>query len=233
MPHKYNDPAVLEQLEADFRGKCYLCEGKGDLEVEHFRPRVAFPEDDKKWNNLFPAHGARCNGRRLRWEKHPEYARKREDGTPMRWPEHGMLDCTDPETRVVERLQQWFTDDGGDLIVHFQAAAETDLQARNTAWELSYIHMHRHDGWPPSSGNGAKRAKALRADIKNQWDKLVAKLLQVQNAFIDGDASYRQLAAEFRAMLADDAPYAGLMRGTLQRSPLIAQRLRKELLGAK
>jgi len=60
------DEDVLLALRRDFLGKCYLCERelpRGQIEVEHRRPRAEWEAGRFHWPNLFPACHY-CNGRR-------------------------------------------------------------------------------------------------------------------------------------------------------------------------
>ena len=58
----YKLPDVIEQLEQDFHGKCYLCEidELHSIEVEHLRPHGGDLNRKFDWNNLFLSC-AHCN----------------------------------------------------------------------------------------------------------------------------------------------------------------------------
>ena len=58
----YKLPDVIEQLEQDFHGKCYLCEidELQSVEVEHLRPHGGDLDLKFDWNNLFLSC-AHCN----------------------------------------------------------------------------------------------------------------------------------------------------------------------------
>lgn len=77
---------VLERLNSDFKGKCYICEQKGltSINVEHFVPH----KDDKNlkfdWNNLFWSC-SHCNNTKL--DKHSR-----------------LLDCTNIADDVENKL---------------------------------------------------------------------------------------------------------------------------------
>ncbi len=61
----YREKDVIDQLEHDFNGKCYICEIKPvqDPEVEHLLPHHdgKYPDRMYDWNNLFYSCG-HCNG---------------------------------------------------------------------------------------------------------------------------------------------------------------------------
>jgi uncharacterized protein (TIGR02646 family) len=61
----YREPDVINQLERDFHGKCYICELKGlqDPNVEHLLPHKngKYPERKFDWDNLFWSC-THCNG---------------------------------------------------------------------------------------------------------------------------------------------------------------------------
>ena len=52
---KCNCTEVLEQLQKDFKNKCYICEDKEphSLNVEHFKPISRYRELEFDWDNLF------------------------------------------------------------------------------------------------------------------------------------------------------------------------------------
>nr|VFJ43516.1 MAG: HNH endonuclease [Candidatus Kentron sp. FW] len=81
---------VLERLDEDFRGKCYLCEYKGPttINVEHFVPHKGDKERKFDWNNLFLACGHCNNIKRDGYE--------------------GILNCTDENDRVDVDLEYRF-----------------------------------------------------------------------------------------------------------------------------
>lgn len=60
----YSKEDVIDQLEHDFHGKCYICEIKPlmDPQVEHLLPHKGgkYPERKFDWNNLFLVC-AHCN----------------------------------------------------------------------------------------------------------------------------------------------------------------------------
>ena len=88
----YNQEDVVDQLNKDFHGKCYLCEQDElqAIEIEHLKPHHGGKYIDLKydWNNLFFSC-SHCNSvkNRLKYEK-------------------DILDCcvTDPETVIHQAL---------------------------------------------------------------------------------------------------------------------------------
>lgn len=61
----YNGEDVKQQLLADQRGKCYICERcrDTDFEIEHYKSQNKHPDLIQDWNNLFM--GCRyCNGKK-------------------------------------------------------------------------------------------------------------------------------------------------------------------------
>ena len=62
---KYNCGDVIEKLEKDFYGKCYLCESNQfSINVEHFTPHKKNKDLKFDWNNLFFAC-SHCNNIKL------------------------------------------------------------------------------------------------------------------------------------------------------------------------
>lgn len=62
---KYDGQDVLEQLYADYHGKCYLCEMKVRqfYEVEHFKSKEHYPALEYDWTNLLLSDRY-CNGKK-------------------------------------------------------------------------------------------------------------------------------------------------------------------------
>ncbi|MBE9068204.1 hypothetical protein IQ260_16255 [Leptolyngbya cf. ectocarpi LEGE 11479] len=121
---RWNDRDVLEQLHADFLGKCYLTEevlSLGQISVDHFRPKgeLSFKDLIYEWGNLYPT------------------SRNANERRPKKWPEGGLLDPASPEDDVENRLQQWLDD---DFQPKFAATDTDDSKAMNTASQLDHIH---------------------------------------------------------------------------------------------
>lgn len=146
---------VLEALHADFYGKCYLCERQYELptyEIDHRRPRNAFPEHTCTWANLFPICET-CNKRRSK-----------------SWPDGGMLTpgwFQDLEARLVQRLDY---DEEDDIEPVFAARRADDIAAVNTADELRHIHDDKAN---EQSWRAALKGRDLRSTIRQ---RLVATL---------------------------------------------------------
>jgi len=62
----YRCKDVLDQLKADFKNKCYICECKEptSINVEHFKPHKGNRDLEFDWNNLFYCC-AHCNNTKL------------------------------------------------------------------------------------------------------------------------------------------------------------------------
>ncbi len=51
---KYNDADIRKMIETDFLDRCYLCEEiTRHTEIDHFRPKNAFPSLENDWKNLY------------------------------------------------------------------------------------------------------------------------------------------------------------------------------------
>lgn len=204
-PDSYGHATVVLALEEDFDHKCYLCEShRRAAQVEHLRPRTAFPERATAWDNLFLACGGSCNQRRIHWETRANALIV--GGESVRWPVEGMLDpcCDDVEAR----LQQRVVHVDGRLRASFVAADPTDGAASNTAAELQAIHEKR-------------QGQAICEDIQ-RWHGHLQGLLNV--ALVDGNGW-----DELRLSLDRSAPFAGLMRtrfrDLLRNRPDLVERL--------
>lgn len=212
---RYDGEDVRRALEADFHGKCYLCEGPtgGTFNIEHLRPKAestGFPELRQSWPNLFPAHGQSCNQRRVKWHARPEADEV--DGRALNWPCGGLVDCAAPAARVEWRLVQW--GDFGSVAtckVFFEPRDPTDRAALNTAIELR--HIHGDDDRERHGRTIRERIAARYADIQKRLNPLIR---YYYTAGPDALETRRHMAS-LAAMLAPTTPYAAVLRGTLRR----------------
>ncbi len=192
----YKGEDVRRSLLETFFGKCYLCEGPfvhEQFNVEHLRPKHAFPELEREWTNLFPAHGQSCNNRRINW-----------DGRKQGWPVDGMLDCAGGEN-VEKRLYQALTySDELKPQVEFRAIDPNDKPADNTARELMYIH----NGSPQASHRCADR---MLREIEGQYGQALACLIRYLTTRQPNDL--RRLEVCF---LAKNAHYSAVVRTSLR-----------------
>jgi hypothetical protein len=198
---QYNGEDVRERLRVDFSDQCYLCEGylERSWQVEHLRPRSAFPDREFDWTNLYPAC-AICNQRRLKWGRLGLFV----DGLHKPWPVDGMLDPTGGDD-IAGRLHQWIELGIGveHTHVHFVARAPADKPASNTATELRHLH------------NGPREdAKLLREYIRGRLTQVLVRIGNLSGR--SGDAR-THILAEIRVMLAPTAPYASLLRECVRR----------------
>lgn len=184
---------VIEALDIDFHGKCYLCERRLNvayMEVDHRVSKAKVPSLKFEWTNLFPACGP-CNGQRTR-------------GTPK----DGYLS---PGQGVEQRLTQMATpsdDVNIELTCDFSAVSATDAPAITTATELRRLHS-------VDTGAGIRKrmkgAELLR-EIASHYTKEVAALeVSVLRARRD-----KQSAGEdeglLRARLSRKARFSMLLR---------------------
>ena len=191
---RWNDRDVLEQLHADFLGKCYLTEevlSLGQISVDHFRPKgePSFVHLTYEWSNLHPT------------------SRTANERRPKKWPEGGLLDPAAPEDDVESRLQQWLDD---NFQPKFTATNSDDLKAVNTASQLDHIH------------NDVRSIKAadLRSTIQIYYVKVQEKLHQLRNALDakpQNPADISRLENEVRSMLSRQAPFTALIRSRVAR----------------
>lgn len=191
---------VRERLADDFHGKCYLCEGvlQRGWQVDHLRPRSAFPELAYAWSNLYPACGI-CNQRRLQWGTRGIHV----DGEAKPWPVEGMLEPAANDD-VAGRLRQWIEFGVGvaDIAAHFEPTTPTDGPAANTAEELRHLH-----------GGQIEDARRLRALIQDRARILLERLVALQ---LGSESGRPKRLAELRLMLSDKAPYSGVLRPYLR-----------------
>lgn len=192
---------VRERLRIDFDGQCYLCEGmlERSWQIEHLRPRAAFPELEHAWSNLYPAC-AICNQRRMRWGDRGIVV----DEVHKPWPADGLLDPTGDDD-IAGRLLQWIELGVGieDTRIHFEPSRDTDPPASNTAEELRHLH------------NGQREdARQLRGFVHARVTivfKRIVGLLASQGA------EQIRLRAEIQALLGPTAPYSSLLREEVRR----------------
>ena len=201
----YKGSDVLEQLENDFHGKCYLCERNvgADFQVEHLRPKSGYPEKKYEWSNLFPACG--CNQRRLKWKGRSEL---NADGEETGFPLGGMLD---PAQDEIEQLLYQAARLGTSVIdtfVDFSPVDPNNKAAANTAEELSWIH----------NGSGTGHFKRLREELRNHLAYVYRLVGLYLDALKNGDDVLRTTRKrELRPWLLPNAPFAGVVRGTLRK----------------
>jgi hypothetical protein len=192
---------VRQALREDFSGKCYLCEGplERSWQIEHLRPRAAFPDLAYTWSNLYPAC-AICNNRRLRWGRRGLFV----DGQHKPWPAAGMLDPTGGDG-IELRLLQWFepAHEVGDIEVNFAPRDAGDAPAVNTAEELRHLH-----------GGEREDAKQLRGFIRGREQQVLERLVLLQSSH---GAERVRLLTQLRTLLAPTAPYASLLRERIRR----------------
>ncbi len=185
----YSGEDVKDRLEADFLGKCYLCEGllTGAFEVEHLKPRARFPELQFEWSNLYPAHPHSCNQRRLAY------------------PSGDLLDPA-AQQDVEGRLYQSFSlMDRKQVVPEFLAVDQGDPPAVNTALELSHLH------------DASPHGRRLRGAIYEQYRRVQGELLEWLMAREAGDDRLQKRhGRRLRALLQRDAPYYGLLRTKLR-----------------
>lgn len=118
---RYRSREVVERLEADFNGKCYICEVKPPLQtqVEHLRPHHndTIPGRKFDWHNLFLACG-HCNSVKNK-AKYEEY----------------VIDCCrrDPEALIEQELE-------GNK-VHVGVLDKSDQEAVRTAELIEEVFM--------------------------------------------------------------------------------------------
>lgn len=188
---------VREALYAAFRGKCYLCEralARGEFEVDHRRPRAAFPEAEFVWPNLF-ASCRGCNGGRP--ERYP-------DGSTRQYPE--AADLLDPTADDVEaRLSQRY--DAMEGRIRFDATSPADLAGAYTAFELDQLHNARN-----------VRAADLRDAVRHHIVRVLTearayeRLLHTRPA---GDAELVDATSRLRRLVSRDAPFTALARSVV------------------
>ncbi|MBL4689710.1 MAG: HNH endonuclease [Nannocystaceae bacterium] len=187
------DDDVIEALNIDFHGKCYLCERRHNvayMEVDHRVPKAKVLALKFEWTNLFPACSP-CNGQRTR-------------GTPT----DGYLS---PGQGVEQRLTQTATpsnDVNVELSCDFSAVSATDAPAIATATELQRLHT------VDTRARARKRMKGaeLLREIASHYTKEIATLeVSVLRARRD-----KQSAGEaeglLRARLSRKARFSMLLR---------------------
>lgn len=148
----YNQEDVVDQLNKDFHGKCYLCE-QDELQaihIEHLKPHHGGTYLDLKydWNNLFFSC-SHCNSVKNRQQY-----------------ESNILDCclTDPETMIHQALN-------GD---HVEVTALVqDVTAQNTAALVQdCFELRNHQIRSIESQNKVKSLKATMNLLCKYLDKL-------------------------------------------------------------
>ena len=148
----YSKPDVVERLEKDFHGKCYICEMKElqDPQVEHLLPHKNGRYKDRKfdWENLFWACG-HCNNVKNQ-EKY----------------ETGILDCCkkNPEEVMVFELH------GKDVYVKEVDAG--DREAVLTAQLITEVFNVRNTGMRVYKSD--MRLRMLQKEMNVLYRKLEA-----------------------------------------------------------
>ncbi len=201
----YSSRDVKDQLEADFHGKCYLCERDvgSRFQVDHFRPQSGYPHLEHAWTNLFPA--CECNQHRLKWSGRSE---KDAEDRPTGFPVDGMLDPTAHD--VESRLEQFpeFAVAVTQTRLVFQPVDDADQAARNTAEELDHIHNRSETG----------HARQLRVDIGAYLNFVQSKLAEYYEAALKGDEPRKsRVKSDLKNWTSVLAPYTGLVRGMIRK----------------
>lgn len=146
----YSEPDVIERLQKDFHGKCYICELKelSDPEVEHLLPHKNGRYKERKfdWDNLFWSCG-HCN--------------KVKNQTIY---EEGILDCCkkDPEESLYFELSE------DDVCV--QAKKPDDREAALTARLVKEVFNIRNTGMRVYKSDF--RLKKLQEEMNVLYSKL-------------------------------------------------------------
>jgi len=113
---------VLQQLQSDFRNKCYLCEQLAitSLEIEHFQPHKGDLELKYDWNNLFFAC-RHCNS--TKGEKY-----------------YPFLNCTEQNSEVTKGIKYEFVDFPKPTALFESLLKSNTLEIKNTLDLLNGIH---------------------------------------------------------------------------------------------
>lgn len=188
---------VCDALYEAFRAKCYLCERavtRGGFEVDHRRPRAAFPGATFVWANLF-ASCRSCNGARPK--RYP-------DGSTRQYPV--AADLLDPAVDDVEaRLAQRY--DAMEGQIRFDAAAPGDMPGAYTAFELEHLHNGR---------------SVRAADLRDAVHRFIVRVLAEARAYerlrrdrASEDAEVVEATSRLRRLLSRDAPFTALTRSVV------------------
>ena len=150
----YREKDVVERLEKDFFGKCYICglDNLPDINVEHLIPHRESIEKKFDWDNLFLSC-PHCNSVKNR----KEYEEK-------------ILDCckTDPEEKMV------FDFDGGENINIFPKD-ENNEQAVKTSKLIYEVFNIRNTGIRERSSDfrfkALQKEMAIFFNVLEEYDK--------------------------------------------------------------
>ncbi len=145
----YNCGDVLERLEKDFFGKCYICETNlFSTNIEHFIAHKGDKTLKFDWNNLFLACN-HCNNIKLTTE---------------------ILNCTDPKHNVEERIIYnpiSYTEQ--DIEIKADNQFTTDVLTQNTVDVLNKVY----NGHTKIKTRDAKKLKEFFLEEMMQFQKLM------------------------------------------------------------
>lgn len=186
--YNYRKPDVLEAFDRDFYAKCYLTEQSyihsDSMEVDHFKPKSAFPELTYSWENLYPAD------------------RDANSAKPRIYPADGYLDPCSPQDDVEKDIIYLI----GFGEVSFTARDTNNLKAVNTARLLQKLH----NGDTPES---KKKTATLVHSITKRRDEILNLIIEWQDAQKNGnrekEAGYEQ---KLRNFLSRRSAFTMLMR---------------------
>jgi hypothetical protein len=179
----YRLQSVINQLKADFFNKCYLCELRAptSINVEHRIPHCGNDADLKfSWVNLLWACG-HCNG-----TKGDRY--------------HPILDCTDENMRVLNRLD--FSFEAFPLPRVMVRELDNNEDTINTANLLNAIH------------SGSETARIRQVEAANLCSAILEefdKFLRLIENYKDAQSEQREsLSRRIRRALSKEAAFTAI-----------------------
>ena len=179
----YKERDVIDRLERDFNGKCYICGIKpiSDPQVEHLRPHKGGRYPDRKfdWNNLFLVC-PHCNNVKNQ-EKYDD----------------NVIDCCskDPEDMIVFTYEK----EG----VHAVAINQNDYEAVNTSALIEEVFNKKNTGI---------RVYASKVRMDGLAKEMKTLFLLLRDYKKSGDANDEHLIRMLSATLSRKSAYAAFKR---------------------
>ncbi|MBC3436088.1 hypothetical protein HU735_11760 [Pseudomonas sp. BW16M2] len=190
----YTGDDVLEALNRDFLGKCYICETQEplSLNVEHFVAHEGDEELTYSWNNLFLSC-ARCNN----FKRH-HY--------------NNLLDCTDDRVDVLRAIEHIAPASPGAKVRVI--ARLPDESTRSTAELICRIFNEDNTG----------NKRVTSAYMKKRLFSEYATFIRYVNAYIDQNTIKEdrdRAVLHIRHMMRDAQQYSAFLRWVALNDPTI------------
>lgn len=186
---------VIDQLDEDFHGKCYICETQypTGINVEHFIPHHGNIDLMYDWNNLFLAC-PHCNNTKEMLERDRNHS-------------GGFLNCTVAEDRVDECISYRVEVDSL-LISKIKIAAVQKLEEVSDARITNTVDLlnNVYNGTTPLK---SKEARNIRYQLLDEMDSFQRLLIKYETS---SNEAREEVTRELEKALKNDTPFTAFKR---------------------